>query len=281
MEITVILTSFNCKEHIDTAIKSVEAQSYKKWNMLVFDDGSKDGSLDIIEARAKDNPKIKLLKHPGNENKGLAQTLKKALSCVKTDYCAFLECDDYWHKDYLKEKAAVAGKNKNIDIIYNDVNLFGDKKRIKKLNLYYKAVNFYLKILNPFTQNYNLQFPLLSFNPVPTFSCVMVKTSLLDNLDFNPPFSPWLDRWLWTQLCFKNNFYFLNKKLTFWQLRSNSYTMNTLGDIAKNETPFKQAVSKMYAQQIPPLKFYLFRYTTLILELIFTVATLPFRLLFK
>ena len=280
MEITVIIPSYNCHGHLEKAIKSVMGQSFKNWQLIVFDDGSTDNSLQLIETLAKNNSKIKLLRHPGGINKGLPETLKKALSCVKTKYTAFLECDDYWHQDYLKEKAAVLQANPEVKIIYNNVSLFGTLARVKKLNLYYKAVNLYMRLLNPGRQNYNLNFALFLFNPVATFSCVLLETALLEHANFTPPFSPWLDRWLWAQLSFKNRFYYLNKKLTNWQLRAGSFTMQTVKEINKNQIPFDNALDSLYAQNLPAGKYYTVKYISQILDLLFNLIIFPFKIIY-
>ena len=278
MEITVIIPNYNSGEYIEDTLNSLLAQTHKNWTALVFDDGSTDNSPALIEIFAARDKRIKLLRHA---NKGLAQTLKAALGQVKTEYTAFLECDDIWRADYLEQKISILRKNPSVNIIFNDIELFGTPKRVKKLNLYYKAVKLYLKILNPLTNNYKLVFPLFTFNPVATFSCILARAALLENLDFNPPFAPWLDRWLWLQLCFKNKFYFINKKLTRWRLHDKSHTMQTLADIKKYEQPFSAAAQKIFLQNLRAGKFYAIKYISLILELVFNTVVLPVKLIFK
>jgi len=281
MEITVIIPNYNSEKCIEDTLNSLLAQTYKNWTALVFDDGSADNSPALIEGFAARDTRIKLLRHPGCMNKGLAQTLKAALGCVKTKYAAFLECDDIWRADYLEQKISILRANPHASIIFNDVELFGTPRRVKKLNLYYKAVKLYLRILNPFTNNYSLVIALQTLNPIMTFSCVMAQTSLFENLDFNPPVAPWLDKWLWTQLCFKNKFYFINKKLTRWRLHDKSYTMQSLADIKKHGPTFDSAAQKMFLQNLGPVKFYTAKYLRKIPGLIFNIAMLPVKLILK
>ena len=281
MEITVIIPNYNSGKYIEDTLNSLTAQTHQNWTALVFDDGSTDSSFAIIEDFAARDTRIKPLRRADGTNKGLAQTLKAALGHVKTEYTAFLECDDIWHADYLEQKISILHKSPGVNIIFNDAELFGTPGRVKKLNFYYAAVKLYLRILNPFTNDYSLLFPLFTFNPVPTFSCVLARTSLLENMDFNPPFAPWLDRWLWLQLCFKNKFYFINKKLTRWRLHDKSHTMQTLADIKKYEQPFNAAAQKIYLQNLGAVKFYAVKYISIILELVFNVFALPIKLIFR
>ena len=250
MEITVITASYNCQGTIEETIKSVLAQTCGKWKLIVFDDGSSDLSAQIIRKYAQQDERIKLLSHPNGRNLGLQETLKKAISCAKTDYVAFLECDDIWHKDYLKEKVNYIRNNPDAEIIYNKVKCFGDKNRVKKLTLFNKVTELYIKILNPFSSKYNLTFPLFSFNPIPTFSCVMLKTALAEEYGFDSPYPPQADYWLWAKLSFKHKFHFINKELTLWNLTQNSYTMRSLGNTA-GEKRLRKAIKDLYIKNNP------------------------------
>ena len=250
MEISIITASYNCQDTIKETLDSVLSQTYKNWRLIVFDDGSKDSSLDIIRRYAQSDGRIQLLRHPGGANKGLPQTLQKALACVKTEYAAFLECDDILDKDYLKEKVDYIRNNPGAEIIYSKVKCFGDKNRVKKLTLFNKAAELYVKMLNPFSNKYNLNFPLLSFNPVPTFSCVMLKTALAEEYGFDSPYPPQADYWLWARLSFKHKFHFIGKDLTLWRLTQNSYTMKSLGNAA-GEKRLRDAIKDLYIKNNP------------------------------
>jgi hypothetical protein len=109
----------------------------------------------------------------------------------------------------------------------------------------------------------------------------LLETKLLENLDFKTPFAPWLDRWLWAQLSFKNRFYFLNKKLTNWRLRDESYTMRTTRDIKKYELPFDAAINKVYKDNLPPAKYYFVKYLSQAFDLVFALFILPLKLLYR
>ena len=252
MEITIITACYNCESTIGETIKSVLAQSHKKWRLIAFDDGSSDGSARIVREYASADERIRLFSHPGRKNLGLRETLKKALELVKTDYIAFLECDDIWHKDYLKEKILFLKANPKAEIIFNDVECFGVESRRKKLSLFNGAAKLYLKILNPFSKAYDLNFPLMAFNPIPTFSCVMMKTALAETYGFNSPYPPMTDYFLWAELSFKHKFYFINKKLTRWRLSEKSYTMRSLND-KKGERELKTAVKSLYRRNDNPI----------------------------
>jgi len=278
MEITIILANYNGGEHLAEALASLKNQSHKKWRLVIFDDGSTDNSLQTAQAFVDAIPNTQLLRHQDGVNKGLPQTLQEALARVETPWVAFLEHDDIWHEDYLKEKLALIKKYPQAGIIYNPAEPFGTLARVKKLSLYYKAVNFYTKLLNPFTKAYVLNFALMGFNPVPAFSCVMAKTDTIKAADFNAPFAPWLDWWVWAQLSFKNKFYYLDKKLTRWRLHDKSYTVQTLREAGQKHKHFKTALFGLYKNNMPAAKFYTYRCLTAVGAFALGLALAPVKL---
>lgn len=263
---SIITANYNGKDYLKQVIESVQEQTFTNWEMIIFDDGSKDGSLEMAKDFAVQNPKIKVFSHPGNKNLGLAKTLQKAISLAKGEYIAFLENDDYWHKTYLEEKIKVLNKNKNF-IVINKPIFFGEEKRTKRLSSYYKIIYYYCQILN-FSKNiWNLNKIFSVLNPVCSFSTLCAKREMFEELDFNTPFAPWLDKWLLLQLSFKHKFYFLDKELTFWRLSNSSWTMKSLKEKEKGAKKFNKEAFKLYKKNLSSFSF-------IILKIYYTFANL-------
>lgn len=93
---TVLLVSYTHKDYIAKAIDSVLAQKTRyNFKIHIFDDGSTDGTAEIIKEYAKKYPdKIKTF--IAKKNQGAQTNIWKAYKSVNTKYCALLECDDYW-----------------------------------------------------------------------------------------------------------------------------------------------------------------------------------------
>jgi len=255
---SIITANYNGKKYLEQVIKSVQEQTFANWEMIIFDDGSKDGSFEMAQDFAKGNSKIKVFCHPGNKNLGLAKTLQKALSLAKGEYIAFLENDDYWHKTYLEEKIKILNKNKDF-IVINKPVFFGEEKRVKKLSLYYKIIYLYCSIVN-FSKNiWNLNKIFSFLNPVCTFSTLCVKREILEKLDFNTPFAPWLDKWLLLQLSFNHKFYFIYKELTFWRLSNSSWTMKSIKEKKAGAKRFNKKAFKLYKKNLSSFSFIVFK----------------------
>lgn len=219
-KISVITASYNYGHYIADTIESVINQKYRNWELIIIDDGSSDNSAEIIETyRQKDN-RIQFYTHPGGQNHGLPATMQLALDHCTGDYIAFLESDDIWTENNLTEKAKVIKTYPRVGIIANDVELFGDANRIAGYAGYFALQE---KIWSKRRFPCNIFSALLKENLIPTFSCVMIKSEYLRECRFDVDYPPWLDRYLWLRIAYRQPFYFLAQKLTRWRIHPCSY----------------------------------------------------------
>ena len=97
--ISVVMPCYNAEPYVREAILSVLQQSYAALELIIVDDGSVDGSTEIIEQLAAAHPhRIRLIYQNrigpyAARNQGLAQ--------ARGNFVAFLDADDYWHPEAL------------------------------------------------------------------------------------------------------------------------------------------------------------------------------------
>ena len=97
--ISILMPVYNSQEYLKNTVQGVINQSYKEWELILVDDGSKDNSKNIcIELQKFDN-RIRFI---NKENTGVSDTRNIALDNAKGKYIAFIDSDDSVHKDYLK-----------------------------------------------------------------------------------------------------------------------------------------------------------------------------------
>jgi glycosyltransferase involved in cell wall biosynthesis/GT2 family glycosyltransferase len=89
--VSVLVTNYNYAEYIGEAIHSVQAQSYSHWELIVCDDGSSDGSRDVIEKRSAADSRILLV---SQENSGQAAALNRAFGHANGAVICLLDADD-------------------------------------------------------------------------------------------------------------------------------------------------------------------------------------------
>ena len=103
------------RSKISAAIRSVLAQTYTDWELIVVNDCSKDNTLEIAETFAKSDPRIRVMSN--ESNLGVSLTRKKALDAAKGEWIAVLDSDDIWESDKLEKQFALAEKE-NADLVF-------------------------------------------------------------------------------------------------------------------------------------------------------------------
>lgn len=91
--ISVIMGVYNCKDTVSEAIESILNQTYQDFEFVICDDGSTDGTFEIVNEYAGRFPD-KIVFVSNEENKGLNFTLNHCLQCAKGKYIARMDGDD-------------------------------------------------------------------------------------------------------------------------------------------------------------------------------------------
>lgn len=105
--VSIIMPSYNASEYIVYSIKSVQAQTYTNWELIVVDDCSTDNTVDIINNL--NEPRVKL--YINEKNSGAALSRNKALRVAKGRWIAFLDSDDVWLPEKLEKQLRFMVKN--------------------------------------------------------------------------------------------------------------------------------------------------------------------------
>jgi glycosyltransferase involved in cell wall biosynthesis len=112
--VSVIMPAYNVEPYIGDAIRSALAQTYSDFELIVVDDGSKDGTAEVVKALARQDSRIQLVQQA---NRGLAGARNSALRAARGGYFALLDSDDLWEPDFLAEQMAILETNPGVDIV--------------------------------------------------------------------------------------------------------------------------------------------------------------------
>ena len=102
--VSVIMPAYNVEPYIGDAIRSALAQTYTDFELIVVDDGSTDGTADVVRQLAREDHRIRLVQQA---NRGLAGARNSALRAARGDFFALLDSDDLWEPEFLAEQLAI------------------------------------------------------------------------------------------------------------------------------------------------------------------------------
>lgn len=100
--VSIITPTYNSEAFIAQTIESVQNQTYQNWEMIIVDDASSDGTVDLIQKFIKYDSRIQL--HKLIENSGAGVARNYAVQLAKGKYIAFLDSDDVWKSQKLKKQ---------------------------------------------------------------------------------------------------------------------------------------------------------------------------------
>ena len=116
--ITVIITAYNIEQFIEKAIQSCIDQTYQDLEILIINDCSTDGTLEVIQSFA--DPRIRVISNEVNLGAGMSRRI--GTKEAKGEYTIFLDGDDYLNLDFV-ETLLNAAKKYNADIVSSGINI--------------------------------------------------------------------------------------------------------------------------------------------------------------
>lgn len=113
--VSIILPTYNRSEFLKRAVDSVINQSMNDWELIIWDDGSTDGTADYCQALYDER-----IRYFWHENRGVSFARNRAIENSVGDYLAFLDSDDEWLPDKLSVQMAVLDQYPNLDMVFSN-----------------------------------------------------------------------------------------------------------------------------------------------------------------
>jgi teichuronic acid biosynthesis glycosyltransferase TuaG len=110
--VSVIMAAFNAATYIKESIQSVIDQTYKNWELLIVNDGSKDKTEEIINSFHDSR-----IKYFWQENKGVSSARNVGLQHMSASYFCFLDADDILPKDSLEKRVMAMEARQSVDVL--------------------------------------------------------------------------------------------------------------------------------------------------------------------
>jgi glycosyltransferase involved in cell wall biosynthesis len=109
--VSVVIPAYNAEPFLHKALDSVLAQSYGNLEVLVVDDGSRDGTAAVARAYRERDARVILLVQP---NGGLSNARNAGIRQARGEYIAYLDADDYWLPDKIAAQTELMQANPHL-----------------------------------------------------------------------------------------------------------------------------------------------------------------------
>lgn len=236
---SVIISVYNKERFIKDTLNSVFNQSFNKFECIVVNDGSTDGSLEIIEGF--NDQRLRIITTP---NSGASSSRNTGMKAAKNPYIVLLDGDDLWDKDFLKE-------------IYKGIKTYTDHSVFTTaLAQKYKTKTVpsrYNFVQRTTYQSHNYFISSLGQSILTSSSIAFDKAILKTTGYFNTAIVSGQDTDMWIRIGLQYKVLFINKTLAYYR-----YVPESLSNTSFNlQTKPKFEAYKAYEADNKPLKRFL------------------------
>ena len=149
--ISVIMNCYNGDKYLEKSINSLISQTYQNWELIFWDNNSKDKSKNIFEKFQDERLKY----YHNNETTTLYKARNLAIKKSEGELLTFLDVDDYWLPEKLKFQVDFFLKFPDINFVYGNYYILNEKLKMKKIALKKKDL-ISGKIYNSLIEKYNV-----------------------------------------------------------------------------------------------------------------------------
>jgi len=115
--VSVLIASFNHARYLRQTLESVLGQTLSDLELIVVDDGSSDGSWEILQEYAAHDKRLQVHSHPGRSNRGVSATVNLGLAKARGRYMAWLGSDDLWDRRFLEAQTRIFSDKPSVGLV--------------------------------------------------------------------------------------------------------------------------------------------------------------------
>lgn len=232
-KVSVIIPTYNCEKYLANAIDSALQQTYQDFEVIIIDDGSSDGTKELVKKYV--NNYSDKIHYVHQQNKGVSAARNNGIKIANGEYIAFLDADDLWISTKLMDQMKLLEKDRGLVLVFTDMQQTEGTKILYESFLKEKGYYPLIAATDFFSE---LVKKALIYT-----STVVVKKQIFDEVGvFNETYKVGEDHDLWLRIAKRHRIGFLAR----------SFVVRRLHDF--NATRNKQF---FYEEQIRLLKGYL------------------------
>ena len=259
--VSVVIPTYNRASFLPTAIRSVQAQSFTDWELIIVDDGSTDMSVEIVEQFTRTDARLRLLRNARAH--GPAGARNTGILAAQGGTIAFLDSDDSWEPTILEKFVRAMARDERSVLVGSDIRM----RSMKDPDLTMKT--FVLGTMLPWWSTYPPAMAVLpcdaiardfsvltqsalavssaiaGFLWIHTTSTMIRRTAALEAGLFNERLQRTEDIDLWLQLSKMGSFVYIDEVLATYEIegRENGTGKRYEGqDRARKHTKYREAV---------------------------------------
>lgn len=224
--ISVLMSVYNGERYLAEAIESIQNQTFRDFEFIIINDGSRDGSLAIIKSYMVEDDRIILL---SSENRGLPASLNDGLRLAKGKYIARMDADDISLPERFSVQYSYLENNPTIDVLGTNAFQIDVNGRLEK-RYFFLPKKFFVATKDKSLKS-NLLFSSCFIHPT-----VMIRRSSLTALRvfYDPRFKVSQDYELWCRLARYSTFENLRTPLLKYRVHEKGIT-KSCGSEVKNK----------------------------------------------
>lgn len=120
--VSIVIPLFNKLDWIPQTVISVANQTYKNWECIIIDDGSTDGSFELVTSLTKTLPGNWKVVRQANSGQSVARN--QGIEIALGEYIALIDADDIWFEDKLEKQVEFLNLNSDIDLLFTSYVIF-------------------------------------------------------------------------------------------------------------------------------------------------------------
>lgn len=237
--VSIIIPTYNSGSTIVATLESVFAQTFADYEVLVVDDGSTDGTEELLKPYILSNK----IQYMYQENRGCGAARNNALKKALGKYTAFLDSDDLWHTDKLQLQVAALEAHPDCIVCSTENAVFEDESLISEIKR--------TSLDRPRSGHVLWHF---IFHNIITLSSAMVRTDVLAKAGgFTEEYGIMMfaDYDLWLRLAAMGKFCIVEKVLTYYRIRPPLSAREKIENYQKITSVFKNNMSHSSAKNKP------------------------------
>jgi glycosyltransferase involved in cell wall biosynthesis len=127
--VTVVMPAFNSAQVIKDSLDSIQAQTFRDFEVIVVDDGSTDNTAQIVRNFCKADARFTLIQQP---NSGISRARNAAIRQARGEWIAFLDSDDLWLPEKLSRQMELSVKDPHANLLFTNYYPWDGKNDLRE-----------------------------------------------------------------------------------------------------------------------------------------------------